>query len=405
MHRPALCASFLAVAGLIGCAVDRPDESSTAGISFEQLKASASREPGTGAYIVDWDIALHGDDALFAYWSRYQQGALTIYSIAGQDIKWDATTKKNLTYCIGAGFGANKQLIVDAMKGATVNGWEKLADVKFVHVPAQDATCTAANTNVVFDINLAPANVDYLARAFFPNDLRANRNVLVAAAAYNTTITLTNILTHELGHTLGFRHEHIRAPGDPCPEDTQFRPITAYDAVSTMHYPQCGSPNNTLALSQLDRSGVALVYGAPVVNMPPMTNATAPANGATVASSFQVSAAVVDTDLVRADLLIDGTLYRSLTVGPFDFQVTNLAVGSHHLEIRATDGANQTSTSSLDVTVKAGNGNGTGNGNGGGDGDGDDGSSDVTGGCNAGGGGAGLLFGLGLLGLVTRRRR
>ena len=147
MNKAGVLAFTFAAAGLIGCALDQPNESSTEGMSFEEFKARAGREPGTGAYVLDWDMVIHGDDALFDYWSRYQQGALTIYTVGGVNIKWDATQKKNLTYCVGAGFGAtNKQLVIDAMNGATALGWEKFADVKFVYVPGQDATCTAANT-------------------------------------------------------------------------------------------------------------------------------------------------------------------------------------------------------------------------------------------------------------------
>lgn len=410
MNKAGLLASTFAAASLIGCAIDQPTESSTQGMSFEEFKAKAGREPGTGAYIVDWDMAIHGDDALFDYWSRYQQGALTIYAIGGADIKWDNTQKKNLTYCIGNGFGANKTLIVNAMAAATTQGWEKFADIKFTYLPAQDANCTANNAAVMFDVNLAPPGVGYLARAFFPNDLRANRNVLVEAASFSPAqtggITLTNIMIHELGHTLGFRHEHVRAPGDPCNEDggtPQFRGVTAYDQISTMHYPQCGSPGNTLALSALDRSGIALVYGAPAQNMPPMTNITAPTNGATVPPTFKVNSAVVDTDLVRAELLIDGTSYQTLTTGPFEFQVTDLALGQHTLDVRGTDGAGLTATATITVTVTKGGGPGTGPGTG--SGDGDDDTTDVTGGCNTGGGGASLLLGLALAGLVIRRRR
>jgi hypothetical protein len=416
MNKAGLLASTFAAAALYGC-VDQPDEASTAGISFEEYKATALREPGTGGYVVDWDIVLPDEAALYDYWKQYQQGGLTIYAINGADIKWTPAQVKNLRYCIGNSFGANKQLIVAAMQGATVQGWEKLANIKFIYDATQDATCTAANNNVVFDVNLAPAGSQYLARAFFPNDTRANRNVLVEAASFNPNqtggISLTNILIHELGHTLGFRHEHIRRPNQVAncieddPNNLQYRGLTAYDQVSTMHYPQCGSPGNTLALSALDRTGAVAVYGPPVVNTSPMTSITSPASGATVQSTFMVTAAVDDTDLVRAELYIDGSLSQTKTAGPFTFEVTGLSVGQHQLEIRGTDAANQTAVSSITVTVASGgggDGTGGGTGTGGGDGKGDGSEVDVTGGCST-GGGAGLLLGLGLLGLVRRRRR
>lgn len=413
MNNAGLLASTFAAAALCGC-VDQPNEASNAGISFEEYKATATREPVTGAYVVDWDVVLHGDEALYDYWQQFQQGGLTIYVVGGLDIKWSDAQKRNLTYCIGNGFGANKQLVIDAMKAATVDGWEKLGNVKFSYDTTQDATCTAANNNVLFDVNPAPQGAPYLARAFFPNSPRNERNVLIESASFNPNqtggISLANITIHELGHVLGFRHEHIRRPNQVqnCIEDAannlQYRGITAYDQISTMHYPQCGSPGNTLALSALDRDGIRLVYGP--VNAAPMASLTSPVNGAIVPRSFRVVSSVLDDDLARVELHIDGALAQTKTQGPFEFDVADLTVGQHTLELRGIDGANQTAITTVTVTVQSGSGggNGGGGGNDGGDGDGDGGGTDVVGGCST-GGGAGLLLGLGLLGLVRRRRR
>src|SRR5690606_31122844 len=127
---------------------------------------------------------------------------------------------------------------------------------------------------------------------------RQNRNVMIDSTAFNLQgqITLANVLAHELGHVLGFRHEHTRpeAGATECYEDNQFRPLTTYDSASVMHYPQCNGTSTTLAFTQRDQQGVASVYGPPILNVPPMTQFTSPANGATVAPTFQVEAQVVD---------------------------------------------------------------------------------------------------------------
>jgi MYXO-CTERM domain-containing protein len=395
--------TVLGLLGLPGCAEQPPSLGTTAGMSFEEYRAAASahREPGTGAYIVDGDIVLHGDDALYRYWSRTQQGALTIYAVNGVDVTWDNAQKLNLSYCVSDTFGAMKQAVVTAMAQAADNGWAKFANVRFVYVPAQDATCTAFNPNVLFDVRPIDSNDQYLARAFFPDDTRGNRNVLIDADSYNTIWPLANILAHELGHALGFRHEHVRAPGAPCPEGEDYRAITAYDAASVMHYPQCGGTSQTLAFTTLDQEGSALVYGNPAPPNPlPMAAINAPKNNDVVAPTFTVNTSIIDTDLAKAELFIDGALYQTLTAAPFTFQVTNLAPGYHDLLVKATDMANQTASQTIRIGVLKPDDGGSGS-------DGGFDRRDEGGGCNTGGAptGAALLAALGLVGARRRRRR
>jgi hypothetical protein len=405
-----LLASTLS-ASLLGCAVEEPTYGTNQGESFEVWKSKLGREPGTGNYILDWDMVIGDEARLYEHWQAYQQGALSIYRVNNVDIKWSDAQKVNLTYCIGASFGGNKQLVVNAMEAATTNGWEKFANINFVHVPAQDANCNAQNNNVMFDVNQVNSGGQYLARAFFPNDARAARNVLIDPASFNLqqtgNIPLANIVIHELGHTLGFRHEHIRSDQGravQCPEDANYRGVTNYDVVSTMHYPQCGSPNNTLALSAMDQAGVAMVYGPPGGNTAPVAQITQPANGSTVGPNFDLEAMVVDTNLQKVELMIDDVIVGApLSAPPFIFMVTNLSNGMHNLKVRATDTLGLT-TDAVNITVMVASGGGNGTGTGGGNGT-DEPSTDVTGGCNTGGSSSGLLLGLGLLGLALRRRR
>ena len=409
-----LLTGTLAMAAMVGCVEPQPNLSSTAGLSFEEFKARTYREPGTNLFVLDWDTPVSGDDALYDVWEAQQQGALAVYTANGQDVKWDATQRKNLTYCVSNTFGTNKQTVVDAMKTASDGGWEKFADVNFIYVPAQDGNCTAANTNVLFDVNPTNANGEYLMRAFFPDSTRAERNVLIDTTAFTGgagNVPFANIVGHELGHTLGFRHEHIRpeANATTCIEDNAFRGLTTYDGASVMHYPQCNGTGTNLSFTTKDQQGVVLLYGAPAANTSPVTQVNFPQDGSTVGPTFSVEAAIVDTDLVKAELFIDGSLKGTLTAAPYTFQVSNLGLGAHMLDIRATDGTGQTSTRTIAVTVSANGGGGNGTGGGTGTGTGDGGPNglgdDVYGGCNAAGSGAG--FGLALLGLVglVRRRR
>lgn len=396
---------FVALAVLlIGCATDEPQTSSTAGQSYEAWKALLSREPGTGKYIVDWDIAIGNEQRLYQRWQSEQTGqALSIATAAGADIKWNDTQKLNLTYCISNGFGlTNKPLVVNAMKAASDDNWEKFGNVNFIYVPAQDANCNAANANVMFDVNPV-TGVSYLARSFFPDEVRADRNVLIAPDAFTANITLQNILIHELGHTLGFIHEHYLRPGQVpnCIDPQAYRNLEGYDQNSTMHYPQCGSPGNTLALSPKDKSGVALIYGESTLgNVSPTASITIPTNGQSVGNMFRVEAMIVDSNLKTVELFIDGAATPTQTLGSvssggaaiFD----NVAIpqnGEHTLVIKATDRPGLSTQQQVTVMVGMPTADPTG------------GSSDITGGCHAGGGPAGVMLSLYVLKFAIRRRR
>src|SRR5688572_15394872 len=135
MRLKLLAGALLTMATAAGC-VDEPNYGSTQGLTFEEFKARTYREPGTGIYILDWDTPVVGDEQLYQIWEATQtRGALAVFNINGQDITWNATQKKQLTYCISNNFAGNKQTVINAMTTAAEQGWEKMADVNFVYVP------------------------------------------------------------------------------------------------------------------------------------------------------------------------------------------------------------------------------------------------------------------------------
>lgn len=165
---------------------------------------------------------------------------------------------------------------------------------------------------------------------------------------------------------------------------------------------------NTCAKTAVSLAWAAVGVGAavPADATPPTVAIMSPATGAKVAAGFQVNVTTADDQCIhKVELLVDGAVAQTLDAPPYTF-TTNaaLASGSHTVEVKSYDAFNSTSATAT-VTI-SGNGGGNGPGNGGGDGDGsDDENSDVTGGCQAGGSGAGLLLGLALVGLAARRRR
>jgi len=245
-----------------------------ADLAFEAFEQSTYKEPFPGGkYIVSGDIAIPDRKRLREFFeTRIKRespetvpGALIVHKIGGRNAIWDSNHRKRLTYCVSRAFGDRQRQVIKDMEAAA-GAWEQVADVDFIHVAAEDADCTAENADVVFDIR--PVNVygQYLARAFFPNEERGERNLLIDESSFRLdpdgALQLVGILRHEIGHTLGWRHEHTRPESGTCFEDNNWRPLTDYDRFSVMHYPQCnGGADWSLKLTHLDKNGAACAYG------------------------------------------------------------------------------------------------------------------------------------------------
>ncbi len=255
---------------MVGNSRDRADNP----ISFREFKDSLYCEPGTKACIVQGDIPVFGDEALRKVFERVKSidGALTVMRTDSVDAIWDRTQRNDLTFCVSKDFGQDYDRIVNVMREAA-SDWQAHAKVSFRHVVDQDGSCDVQNNRVLFDVSPADPFSWYFARAFFPDSPREERQVLINVdtilesdlhETQGGKLTMRGVLRHELGHTLGFRHEHIRpeSPGSYyCYEDDDFRTVTEYDARSTMHYPQCeGEGDWSLALTKIDEQGARFFY-------------------------------------------------------------------------------------------------------------------------------------------------
>ena len=291
-------------------------------MSFEEFQASVYKEPFEGGkYIVNGDTPVLNEKHLreFFQQSRVKDEEslsgleLIVHRVGGMDAIWNNANKLNLSYCVSTTFGGRHAAMVAKMAAAT-GAWEAVANVRFIYNKDEDARCTAFNQNVMFDVRPINAGGRYLARAFFPNESRFNRNVLVDGSSFQLdprrNLQLAGILRHELGHTLGFRHEHTRAESGACFEDRDWRPLTDYDPFSVMHYPQCnGLGDWTLSLTKIDSNGAACIYG--------------PAQGFVLDSSIcpnPVSGGALPTPSTpKTESFTDQTVARlqEITYGPF----------------------------------------------------------------------------------------
>jgi hypothetical protein len=140
--------------------------------------------------------------------------------------------------------------------------------------------------NVSFIIRYSDSSKDsqgrvkFVASAFFPSTDEEDWNVEVTSGYFITKYDSIGVFAHEIGHILGFRHEHNRdsspAACRPCKscDDCDFCqkcisckeqkkriiPLTEYDSVSLMHYYCGGYGNKKMTFSEKDIEGAKCVY-------------------------------------------------------------------------------------------------------------------------------------------------
>jgi len=263
----------LGILGGAGCAPDGVEP-----LTWEQFQAQAYLEPDTGQYVVNGDELAGDVIGLRAAYERYldsvgdaadragglgrSEEELIINLAGGQWDRWTPAQAASITYCISqSSFGSRYNAVVTAMNSAA-GAWEGAARVNFVHASAQDGNCTRSTSGVVFNVRQVCSG-QYLARAFFPSTARRGRELLIDCTSFGNISpwSLAGVLRHELGHTIGFRHEHTRPESGVCFEDNQWAVLTTYDAASVMHYPQCnGSNGGDLNLTTKDKQGAAIAY-------------------------------------------------------------------------------------------------------------------------------------------------
>jgi hypothetical protein len=162
----------------------------------------------------------------------------------------------------------NYQLAADSVQAAT-QAWEQTCGVKFEYRSDLDAQPGSGPAGAVFSVRQIDAGGDFIAAAFFPNDPPARRRVLIDPSFFSANLGFdrVGVLRHELGHVLGFQHEHIRSGAPPvCPHESLDGTIdlTKYDPQSVMHYFCGGVGSRDLKITELDRIGSQRIYGPPL---------------------------------------------------------------------------------------------------------------------------------------------
>jgi hypothetical protein len=261
---------------------------------FDKLSKSAKQVEidGTRYWVVEGDT-LQDEDQLrfYAQQREAMQKAVAAYRQAGlpltgmlaprdellgiaegnRTVRWAPGLE--LSYCVlrptfTIGSDAGYQLVVETMKQAT-EGWAQTCGIRFTYKQELDGSDSLRPEGVLFTVREFDTGGQFIAASFFPNDPLNRRRVLIDPSYYTPTLRFdkVGVLRHELGHVLGFRHEHIRSNAPPgCPDEDTYGTIdlTDYDPRSVMHYFCGGVGSDTLAITEIDKAGSQKVYGPPL---------------------------------------------------------------------------------------------------------------------------------------------
>lgn len=187
----------------------------------------------------------------------------------GKTVRWEPGLV--LTYRVARDTfqsDARYSTAVDCVSKACA-AWQDTCGILFEHKQALDAQPGTGFAGALFVVREFNAGGEFIAAAFFPNDPPVRRRVLIDPSFYADDLGFdpVGVLRHELGHVLGFRHEHIRSGAPPsCPNEslTDTIELTNYDPQSVMHYFCGGVGSPELKITSIDVEGAQKVYGPPL---------------------------------------------------------------------------------------------------------------------------------------------
>lgn len=138
-------------------------------------------------------------------------------------------------------------------------------DIHFVQAKSKD------DSTITFEV--VKENTDaFEAAAFFPHSPENRRFLRISPNFFKKNREKAGIIRHEFGHILGYKHEHYRVKGNSgslpfhskiCRyTNSEWVPVTNYDPFSVMHYLCYPGGTRSLKISDVDKKGHTLTYGA-----------------------------------------------------------------------------------------------------------------------------------------------
>lgn len=226
-----------------------------------------------GLYVIEGDILMTEQEVVQQYLTtRVADGKLK----PGPELKINVLpsgaldrydrTHRTLTYALDRrtfADDASFQAVGRNVALATI-AWENACTscaVSFRRMKAHDPAPTHSLVN--FIVRNVDVGGNYIAAAFFPHEAPSRRFLNLDRSYYSTPYDKVGVIRHELGHVLGYRHEHIAGIPGCYMEDSNWKSLTSYDRKSVMHYFCGGGGSLELTLTPTDIAGHRVAYKLP----------------------------------------------------------------------------------------------------------------------------------------------
>lgn len=248
---------------------------------FDDAKRSAylqSLPRQGGLYIVEGDLRMTEEEILHYLVAQgdapapVNRGAELLVNVHdGRRDFYRTPEERNLVYAVDRSSFQDEERygqVLEDLRQAAGAWMEACPDcgLKFSLAIPQDKGRNQAEVD--FTVRSMDSQGAFIAAAFFPHDPPLKRYLDIDPSYFASGLARVGVLRHELGHILGYRHEHIRGVPGCYSEDSGWQPLTKYDPQSVMHYFCGGRGGLSLELTTLDKEGHRKLYGVPQATVP-----------------------------------------------------------------------------------------------------------------------------------------